>query len=92
MNRASRRAVTAAHPGETVVIDPTVEKPFHRFLHDRAQWTVLLFVEVGISFLEFRPVTFQTPVEGGVFGMPLPVSTMESHALPTTSEVGNNAK
>ena len=69
-------AATAAHPGKTIAINPAVEKPFDSFLYDRAQWTVFLFVEVGVGFLEFRPVTFQTLVEGGVFRMPLPVSIL----------------
>ena len=85
-------AVTTTYPCKAVEIDPTVEKPFDRFLNDWAQWALVFFIEVGVRFLEFRPVTFQTLVEGGVFGMPLPVSTLESHALPTTSEAGNNAK
>jgi len=45
----------------------------------------------GREIRVFRPVTFQTLIEGGFFGMPLPVSSLKSHALPTTSEIGRNA-
>jgi hypothetical protein len=34
----------------------------------------------------YASAAFQTPVEPEVFGIPLPVSTSKSHALPTTSE------
>jgi hypothetical protein len=74
----------AADPGKPVAIDPAVEKTFDRFLHDRAHGAILFFVKVGIGFLEFRPVTFQTSIKGRVFGLPLSVSALESHALPTT--------
>ena len=81
----------AANPGKAIVIDPAVEKTFDRFFDHLSKGTELFFVEVGISFLEFRPVAFQTLEEGAVFGMPLPVSTWKSHALPTTFETGRNA-
>jgi hypothetical protein len=77
---------SAADPGKAVVIDAAVEKTFDRFFDHLSKWSILFFIEVGISFLEFRPVTFQTSIEGRVFGLPLSVSALESHVLPTTFE------
>lgn len=84
-----RATMGTADAGQTMMIDPALQKPLNRSFNDRAQRAIVLLVKVGIALLELLPVAFQTLVEGSVFRMPLLVGAAEGHHLPVTFDSRN---